>query len=60
MSFVKHTWTTGETITAALMNRIENAIEELEMGDEDATPEDCDALFDNFLEVDEVDEVDDE
>lgn len=50
MSFIKHTWVTGETITAVLLNRIEDAIEELSQSDTDATSADCDALFDGFLE----------
>ena len=50
MSFIKHVWVTGETITAALLNRIENAIDELSQGDTDATSADCDALFDDFLQ----------
>ena len=53
MSFVKHNWVTGETITASLLNRIEDAIDELSRGDTDATDSDCDALFDNFLKDEE-------
>lgn len=51
MSFVKHNWQNGEVLTAQLMNRIEDAIEELdENSNEMATDADCDSLFDNFLE----------
>ena len=54
MSFIKHTWVTGERITPSLLNRIEDAIEELfdsGGGNIDyATDADCDALFDGFLE----------
>lgn len=53
MSFVKHTWVNGEVLTAQLMNRIENAIEELSQDDSEATDADCDALFDGFLEDEE-------
>lgn len=50
-SFIKHTWQTGETLTAALMNRIEDAIETLFNNQIDlATDADCDALFEHFLE----------
>lgn len=57
MSFVKHTWVKGELVTPALLNRIENAIEELYDGEaggtvEEATDAEIDALFDNFLEDD--------
>lgn len=53
MSFIKHTWVTGEQVTAALLNRIENAIDELFNSSQTlATDADCDALFDNFLEDD--------
>ncbi len=50
MNFVKHIWVTGETITAVLLNRIEDAIDTLSQSDEDATSADCDALFEGFLE----------
>lgn len=51
MSFVKHTWVNGEVLTANLMNRIEDELEELdENSNEMATDADCDALFDGFLE----------
>lgn len=54
MSFNKHNWVNGEKVTASLMNRIEDAIEELYDGGggsmDIATDADCDALFDNFLE----------
>ena len=54
MSFVKHTWVSGERVTPALFNRIEDAIEELYEGGggsiDYATDADCDALFDGFLE----------
>lgn len=53
MSFIKHNWVTGETITAVLLNRIENAIEDLSQSDSDATSADCDALFDDFLQDEE-------
>lgn len=53
MSFIKHTWVTGETITATLLNRIEDAIDTLSRGDADATDADCDALFDDFLNDEE-------
>lgn len=53
MSFIKHTWVTGETITATLLNRLEDAIDELSQGDSEATSADCDALFDDFLEDEE-------
>ena len=52
MSFIKHTWVTGELVTAVLLNRIEDAIDTLSRSDADATDADCDALFDDFL-VDE-------
>lgn len=50
MSFIRHQWVTGETITAVLLNRIEDAIESLSRSDSDATSADCDALFDDFLQ----------
>lgn len=55
MSFVKHTWTTGESLTAALMNRIENELYDLSQVDNtDATNQQainlCDSLFNGFLE----------
>lgn len=51
MSFIKHYWTNGEKMTAAQMNRIEDAIEELFDNEVDiATEADCDELFVNFLE----------
>ena len=53
MNFIKHNWVTGETITAVLLNRIEDAIESLSQSDSDATSADCDALFDGFLEDEE-------
>lgn len=49
MSFIKHVWTTGELVTAVLLNRIEDAIDELSQGDTEATDADCDELFENFL-----------
>lgn len=52
MSYIKHVWVTGETITATLLNHIEDAIYTLSQSDSDATNADCDALFDDFL-VDE-------
>jgi hypothetical protein len=49
MSFIKHTWVTGETITATLLNRIENAIKELyDNNMELATDTDCDELISEF------------
>ena len=53
MNFIKHNWVTGETITATLLNRIEDAIEDLSQSDSDATSADCDALFEGFLEDEE-------
>ena len=53
MNFIKHLWVTGELVTAALLNRIEDAIDELSQGDTDATDADCDELFDGFLEDDD-------
>ena len=54
MSFVKHTWVTGERVTAALLNRIEDALHELFNTNQTlATDADCDALFDHFLEDDD-------
>lgn len=54
MNFNKHTWVTGERVTPALLNRLEDAIEELYDGGggsmDIATDADCDALFDDFLE----------
>ena len=55
MNFTKHTWTTGETVTAALLNRIENAVYELSQVDNtEATSQQainlCDSLFEHFLE----------
>jgi len=50
MSFIKHIWTTGELVTAVLLNRIEDAIDELSQGDTEATDADCDELFEGFLE----------
>lgn len=52
MSYIKHLWVTGETITATLLNHIEDGIFALSQSDSDATDADCDALFDDFL-VDE-------
>lgn len=49
-SFDKHTWVTGETVTAVLLNRVEDAIDYLyENGQTIADESDCDALFDDFL-----------
>ena len=51
MSFIKHHWVNGEKLTAAQLNRIEDAIEELFDNEIDiATEADCDALFEDFLE----------
>lgn len=51
MAYVKHTWKTGEVLTASLMNHIEDELEELDENSmEMATDADCDALFDDFLE----------
>lgn len=53
-NFIKHTWVTGEQVTASLLNRIENGIAALyESTQEMATDADCDALFENFLKDDE-------
>lgn len=49
MNFIKHIWVTGELVTAVLLNRIEDALDELSQGDTEATDADCDELFDNFL-----------
>ncbi len=49
MNFIKHTWATGELVTAVLLNRLEDAIDFLFQGDSDATDADCDELFDDFL-----------
>ena len=49
MSFIKHTWVTGETITASLLNRIETAVDELFQNTvEEATDADCDELIADF------------
>lgn len=53
MSYNKHNWVTGETITAQKLNHIEDELELLSQSDSDATDADCDALFDGFLEVEE-------
>ena len=53
MNFIKHNWVTGETITATLLNRIEDAVDYLFKSDYDATISDCDALFEGFLEDEE-------
>lgn len=51
MDFVKHNWVDGEFLTADLMNRIEDELEELDKSSSEmATDADCDALFDGFLE----------
>ena len=50
MSFIKHTWVTGELVTAALLNRMEEGIDEISQSDTDATFAQCDALFDDFLD----------
>ena len=50
MAFIKHNWVTGELVTAALLNRMEEGISEISQGDIDATQAECDALFENFLD----------
>lgn len=45
MSFVQHTWVTGETVTATLLNRIEQGIADLEY--EVATDSDIESIFED-------------
>jgi hypothetical protein len=58
INFNKHEWITGQTITAQLLNRLENAIYELCQQDMTEATEAqadalCDSLFEDFLD-DEV------
>ena len=53
-NFNKHTWVTGELVTAALLNRIEDAIDTLFNNSmEYATDADCDELISEFTFEDE-------
>lgn len=52
MNYTKHTWVTGEKITAPLLNRIEEGIKEMaDTAFTEATDAECDALFIDFLDT---------
>ena len=53
MSYNKHVWVTGEIVTAILLNRMEEGIEEISRAQEEASSTDCDELFVDFLEDEE-------